>query len=217
MKKIDLIYKELSESYKDLKTPSVTQISKSNKKNPFTVLISTIISLRTKDEVTLKSSEKLFEKADTPYKMILLTEKEIEELIYPAGFYRNKAKTILEISKKLINDYNGKVPSSIDELLKFKGVGRKTANLVLVEGFGIDAICVDVHVHRICNRLGILSTKNPDETEIVLRKILPKKYWINFNEILVAYGQKICRPVSPFCSKCKLESYCEKNNVIRRR
>ncbi len=217
MKKIDLIYNILSEEYKNLKTPSVTQISKSNKKNPYKILVGTIISLRTKDEVTLKSSKRLFEKADTPEKMLKLSEEEIQKLIYPAGFYRNKSKTILEISRKLIDEYEGKVPSNLDELLKFKGIGRKTANLVLVEGFGIDAVCVDVHVHRICNRLGILKTKTPDETEMVLRKILPKKYWIDFNEILVAYGQKICRPVSPYCSKCKLDLYCEKINVDKRR
>jgi endonuclease-3 len=217
MKNIDLIYKILKETYKNLKQPSVTQISKNTKKNPYKVLISTIISLRTKDEVTLRASEKLFSVANNPYEMIKLKNEEIEKLIYPAGFYRNKAKTILEISLKLIKEYDAEVPSNIDELLKFKGVGRKTANLVLVEGFGIDAVCVDIHVHRICNRIGLVKTKNPNETEFALRKTLPKRYWIDFNEILVAFGQKICCPVSPYCSKCPLDNYCKKMNINKRR
>ena len=213
---IDLIYNILEEEYERLEKPSVTAIAE-KKRDPFRVLVSTIISLRTKDEVTIAASERLFAIADTPESILELDTETMEKLIYPAGFYRNKTKTIKDISEILINKYESKVPSDIDELVKLKGVGRKTANLVLVEGFQLPAVCVDIHVHRIFNRLGYLSTKDPDKTEMILREKLPQKYWIKLNEMLVTYGKFICRPVSPFCSACKLSECCGKVGVTTRR
>lgn len=212
---IDKLFLLLESEYKRFETPSVTKIANLIKSNPFVVLISTLISLRTKDEVTLKASERLFSRADNPFDMLKLSTDEVERLIYPAGFYRKKSLLILDISKYLVENYQGRVPNSIDELLKIKGVGRKTANLVLVEGFGIPAICVDTHVHRIMNRMGLVNTKNPDETEMVLRDKLPVKYWIKWNEYLVAYGQNVCKPISPLCSTCKLSDFCAKINIKR--
>lgn len=178
-------------------------------KNPYLVLIFCILSLRTKDQTTYPAALRLFELAKTPQEMILQKEEDIAKAIYPVGFYKNKAKQILELSKEIIEKYNGMVPSNIDELCKFKGVGRKTANLTLAKGFGIPAICVDVHVHRICNRLGYVKTKTPDETELVLRKQLPKDLWLDVNTILVTFGQNICKPIKPLCEKCKIKKYCD--------
>lgn len=160
-----------------------------NTHDPFRILISTIISLRTKDQVTTEASKKLYAIADTPEKIAKLSVAQIEKLIYPAGFYRNKARQIKEICQILIDKYNSSVPATMEELLTFKGVGRKTANLVLALGFNIPAICVDTHVHRITNRLGYVKTPNPEKTEFALRKKLPKKYWIKINTLLVAFGQ----------------------------
>jgi endonuclease-3 len=187
------------------------------KGDPFRVLIACIISLRTKDEVTAESAGRLFARADTPGAMLKLRANTIAKLIYPAGFYNTKGKTIREICRRLIEDYGGEVPDELDELLKFKGVGRKTANLVIGEGFGKPAICVDTHVHRITNRWGYVKTKTPDQTEMVLREILPKKHWIPINSLLVTYGQKLCKPISPLCSQCKMESYCPRIGVERSR
>jgi len=212
---IDKLFLLLESEYKRFETPSVTKIANLIKSNPFAVLISTLISLRTKDEVTLKASERLFSRADNPFDMLKLSTDEVERLIYPAGFYRKKSLLILDISKYLVENYQGRVPNSLDELLKIKGVGRKTANLVLVEGFGVPAVCVDTHVHRIMNRMGLVNTKNPDETEMVLRDKLPVKYWIKWNEYLVAYGQNVCKPISPLCSTCKLSDFCAKINIKR--
>ncbi len=206
----------LEKEYPKWNAPVVTLLAH-HTKDPYKVLISTIISLRTKDEVTAKASERLFKLADNPYDMVKLSEEEIAKAIYPAGFYKNKAKTILEVSKTLIEKYNGKVPDKLEELLKLKGVGRKTANLVLSLGFNKPAICVDIHVHRICNRLGFVKTKTPEETEFELMKKVPKKYWSKINDLLVAFGQTICKPVSPLCSKCPVEKYCEKVGVDRHR
>ncbi len=214
-KKIENIIRVLRRECKKFKEPIVTTISK--KKDPFKVLIGTVLSLRTKDDVTHKASERLFEKASTPYEIIKLSPEEIEKLIYPVGFYKRKAKNIIEISKILIEKYNGNVPDSIDELLKLPGVGRKTANLVITLGYGKLGICVDTHVHRISNRLGIVKTKTPEETEFALRKILPKKYWIEYNDLLVTWGQNICTPISPKCSICKISPYCEKIGVVKHR
>jgi endonuclease-3 len=189
------------------------------KKDPFKILVSCILSTRTKDEITEKATKKLFKMADTPYKIAKLSLKHIQKLIYPVGFYRNKAKIILDLSKKIIKDFKGKVPSSKEELLKLKGVGEKCANLVLGLGFKIPSICVDTHVHRISNRLGWVKTKIPSATEKCLKKIIPKKYWIKLNTLLVAFGQNICKPVSPFCSKCKIDknNLCPKRQVKRKR
>ncbi|MBW1846739.1 MAG: endonuclease III [Deltaproteobacteria bacterium] len=185
--------------------------------SPFEVLITTILSLRTKDDVTAKAAKKLLAVANTPDRMVTLSEKEIETLIYPAGFYPTKAKRIKQISKIIIDTYKGITPDDLDELLKLPGVGRKTANLVLIEGFKKNAICVDTHVHRISNRVGLVTTKTPDKTEFALRKSLPEKYWIQYNEILVAFGQIICRPVSPICSRCPVEHMCPRINVLKSR
>ena len=172
------------------------------------MLVSTILSLRTKDEVTAQAAARLFEKARTPESLIVLGEERTARLIYPVGFYPTKARRLMEISRILIDHYKGQVPDTMEALLALPGVGRKTANLVLVEGFGIPAICVDTHVHRISNRIGYVKTKTPEQTEMVLRKKLPKKHWVNYNELLVAFGQVICRPISPFCSKCPVSKMC---------
>ncbi len=192
-------------------TPAVTQVS--FRKDPFEILISTILSLRTKDAVTLAASERLFRLARTPQKMMNLSPQKIAEAIYPVGFYKTKAERIPEICRVLVENYKGKVPSDLDELLKLKGVGRKTANLVLTLGFRKLGICVDTHVQRISNRLGYVKTKTPEQTEFALRRILPKKYWIPFNDFLVAFGQTLCRPVSPWCSRCPVEEHCDKVGV----
>lgn len=202
----------LKDHLKD-KVPAITELSKKKGKDPFLILIGTILSLRTKDETTDKAMEKLFKKAGTPEEILKLNNDEIERLIYPVGFYRNKAKTIKEISKTIIEKYNGRVPDELEELLKIKGVGRKTANLVITEGYGKQGICVDTHVHRISNRLGVVNTKNPHETEFALRKVLPKKYWIIYNSLLVTFGQTICKPVSPHCTICPLNHICKKAGV----
>ncbi|MCL2264947.1 MAG: endonuclease III [Treponema sp.] len=202
--------------------PSVTTVAEHYKKNTdidraWAVLISTIISLRTKDEVTLLASRRLLEKAGNPAKLCAMRQSVIEKLIYPAGFYRNKAASLKKIAAILIDKYDGKVPSNMDELLALPGVGRKTANLVLSEAFDLDAICVDIHVHRISNRCGWLKSGDPEETEMILREILPRKYWKRINYLLVLYGQKLCRPVSPFCSICVIKKYCACNGVEKSR
>ncbi len=215
-KNVDFIVETLKKELQKFGVPVVTKVAK-EKKSPYRVLISTLLSLRTKDETTLKASRRLFEKADTPEKMIKLSKEEIEKLIYPVGFYHRKAEQILNISKILIEKYGGKVPDELDELLKLPGVGRKTANLVLNEGFGKLGICVDTHVHRISNRLGLVKTKNPTETEFALQKVLPKKHWIIFNTLLVTLGQNICTPISPKCSQCPLQKICPKIGVKKHR
>lgn len=189
-------------------TPSVTFL-KVHGATPFKILISTVISLRTKDEVTLAAAQRLFKLAETPKDMLRLGEKRIAETIYPAGFYNVKSRNIIEISRSLIDEYEGIVPDTIDELVKLKGVGRKTANLVVSLGYDKPAICVDTHVHRISNRLGYVKTKTPDDTESALRKKLPQKYWNEYNDLLVTYGQNICRPVSPKCEICNVRKMCD--------
>jgi endonuclease-3 len=179
--------------------------------------MATILSLRTKDEVTAEAAGRLFDLADNPGDMIKVEADKIQEAIYPVGFYRNKTENIINISQTLLDEYGGKVPHDRESLLKLKGVGRKTANLVLSQGFGKPAICVDVHVHRISNRLGIVDTKKPEETEKSLEEKVPKKCWADINEFLVAFGQTICRPTSPFCSKCPVYEYCERNGVGKSR
>jgi len=196
--------------------PVVTLTAVSSK-SPFRVLVSTVLSLRTKDETTAEASARLFREASTPRTMLDLGEKRVRDLIYPVGFYRVKAQNIIGICEKLIDEYDGRVPDSVDELLEFRGVGRKTANLVLSLGYGKPAICVDIHVHRISNRWGYVDTKNPYETEMALREKLPRRYWIEYNSLLVALGQQICRPLSPLCSRCPVSGYCAKRGVSRSR
>lgn len=197
-------------------TPSVSQIAEQNR-DPFRVLISTMISLRTKDSVTLAASNRLFERASGPDELAALTAAEIADLIYPAGFYRTKAGNLKRTSEIMVEKYGGAVPADREGLLSFPGVGRKTANLVLNLGFGIDAVCVDTHVHRISNRLGWVETKTPDETETALMEVLPKRYWIEINELLIRFGQKTCTPVSPFCSRCPLAEECPRRGVTAHR
>jgi endonuclease-3 len=196
--------------------PSVSQVAYESP-SPYRILISTVISLRTKDEVTLKAAEKLFERAPDPEKLASLTEKEIQSLIYPAGFYKNKAKHLKKIAQILITQHNSRIPDDQEALLALPGVGRKTANLVLNLGFGIRAICVDTHVHRVSNRMGWVNTKTPEQTEFALMEILPGKYWIEINELLVRFGQNICTPVSPYCSSCPVYSECRRVGVTRSR
>lgn len=206
----------LRNEYLQWQKPAVTVVAE-GESNPFKVLISCIISLRTKDDVTARASARLFKKADQPVEMQQLSVEEIASLIYPAGFYRVKAEQILAISHLLVEKYDGKVPDEIEELLLFKGVGRKTANLVLTLGFGKHAICVDTHVHRICNRWGYVHTTTPEQTETALRDKLPMEYWIEINDLLVAFGQNQCVPVSPRCSTCKLFSHCQRVGVEKYR
>lgn len=179
-------------------------------KDPYLVLIACILSLRTNDRTTYPATLRMLKLAKTPQDMMEVNIEDLEKAIYPVGFYKNKAGQIIELSKVLVEKYNGKVPCDIDELCKFRGVGRKTANLVLSEGFNTPAICVDVHVHRIFNRLGYVKTKTPEETEFVLREKLPQKYWIPINSLLVTHGQNVCKPIKPLCSKCPIEKYCAK-------
>ncbi|MDA3940888.1 MAG: endonuclease III [Spirochaetia bacterium] len=204
-------WKNLIESLRivaeNVETPTVFDFSYRNS-TPFQILISTIISLRTRDLVTFSSSEKLFDKAPDPQSILKIDTKEIAQLIYPAGFYKRKAENIKQISKILLDKYEGLVPRNLEALLELPGVGRKTANLTLGLSYRIPALCVDTHVHRIPNRMGLIETKTPEKTEFALTKILPKKYWIEINELLVAFGQTICTPVSPKCSECPFKADC---------
>ena len=207
--------KKLKKAVRKFRTPSVTVIAKKN--DPFTVLVSCIISLRTRDEVTELASTRLFALAKLPAELLELSNAKIEKAIYPAAFYRNKTKSLKELCQVLVKEYSGKVPDKLEQLLKLKGVGRKTANLTLILGHNKLGICVDIHVHRISNRWGYVKTKSPDETEMVLREILPKRFWKGYNDWLVSFGQNLCKPVSPFCSSCPVEDQCPKIGVNRSR
>ncbi len=206
------VVKNIKEQMKGFPDPSVTLVGK-RWKSPFLVLISCIMSLRTKDETTLPASERLFKLADTAPRILNLTARQIEKAIYPVGFYKTKAKTILGICRDIIEKFNNKVPREIDVLLRMKGVGRKTANLVLTEGYGILAMCVDTHVHRISNRFGYVQTKKTNDTEWALREKLPEKYWNEYNAMLVMWGQNVCRPISPLCSICSVKQFCAQMGV----
>lgn len=205
----------LREEVRQWEVPIVTQMAV--EPDPFKILISTVLSLRTKDEVTAIASERLFALAETPEQMLQRSQEEIANAIYPVGFHRTKAENILGICRDLLEQYDGKVPDNIDDLLTFKGVGRKTANLVVTLGYGKPGICVDTHVHRITNRWGYVDTRTPEQTESALREKLPAEYWIEINDLLVAYGQNLCRPISPFCSRCRLKPYCERVGVEKSR
>ena len=193
-------------------TPIVTIYSE-QRASPYLILISTLLSLRTQDKTTAEGSVRLFALARTPEAMVRLSPSKIEKAIYPVGFYRNKARTILDVSRRLLDEHGGEVPDSVDELVKFKGVGRKTANLVVTLGHGKPGICVDTHVHRITNRWGYVQTKTPDQTETVLREILPRRYWMVINDWLVTWGQNVCKPISPHCSTCPLDPHCPRHGV----
>jgi len=185
------------------------------RRDPFRVLIACLLSLRTKDETTGPAAARLFALADTPEAMRRLPAKRIERAIFPVGFYRTKARVVLGVCRDLLERFGGQVPDDIDRLLTLKGVGRKTANLVVTQGFNKPGICVDIHVHRISNRLGYVKTKNPTETETALRKRLPRRYWIGYNDLLVSFGQNICHPVSPRCSECPVRPRCARVGVTR--
>ncbi|MBI4828847.1 MAG: endonuclease III [Nitrospinae bacterium] len=200
---------------KQWREPVVTTYSRANKRPAFHVLISCLLSLRTRDEQTAAASARLFAAARTPEAIANLPVPLIEKLIYPVGFYRTKAKTLVAVCRTLLEQHGGKVPAGIDELVKLKGVGRKTANLVVTLGYGKPGICVDTHVHRICNLWGYVKTKTPDQTETALREKLPREYWIEFNDLLVTFGQNLCKPVSPFCSRCRLAFMCPRIGVAR--
>ena len=195
--------------------PVVGVVAEEN--DPFLVLVSTILSLRTRDAVTSAASQRLFRLARTPKAMLALPPKTLERAIYPVCFYRVKTETLRGVCRDLLDRYGGKVPSELDELLTLKGVGRKTANLVVTLGFRKPGICVDIHVHRISNRLGYIRTKTPDESEAALRARLPRRYWMTYNDLLVPYGQRLCTPVSPWCSLCKLRPWCSRRTVTRSR
>jgi len=184
---------------------------------PWAILVSTILSLRTKDDVTRVTSKRLLEKAPNPRALLDLPVEEIARLAYPAGFYRTKAASLAKIAAILLEKYDGAVPADLDALLELPGVGRKTANLVITEAFGMYGICVDIHVHRISNRAGWVSTPTPEKTEFALREKLPKKHWRTINNLLVLYGQNLCRPQSPFCSRCVIKEHCLRLGVERSR
>ena len=204
----------LQEQVRSLELPWLENMAKKSlSRDPFKVLISCILSLRTQDKTTGIASGKLFSLAPDMKTMSKLPVKAIEKAIYPVGFYKTKAERIKDICNVLIGKYNSSVPDDIDELLTLKGVGRKTANLVVTLGYGKPGICVDTHVHRITNRWGYVKTKTPEKTEFALREKLPEKYWLEINGMLVAFGQGICRPISPLCSRCGINRYCEKHGV----
>jgi endonuclease-3 len=216
LRDIDAIVETLRRATATMTVPIVTEVSRA-RRNPFEILISTLLSLRTKDDTTRAASERLFARARTPETLLALDEEEIASLIFPVGFYKTKARRIKEVCAELLARYQGQVPDDLDELLTLKGVGRKTANLVITLGFNKEGVCVDTHVHRISNRLGLVTTKTPDHTEAALRKTLPKEYWIEFNDLLVTWGQNVCRPQSPFCSKCAIAEHCRRVGVQRSR
>ena len=213
---IERVLETVREVVDNWRKPVVTEIALAGR-DPYKILISTLLSLRTKDETTAAASARLFELADNPRAMRALGRRRIAKAIFPVGFYNIKARTICEICTVLLESYDGRVPDELDALLALKGVGRKTANLVLTLGFGKPGICVDTHVHRITNRWGYVKTPNPDATEMALRASLPPQYWIPINDWLVSYGQRICRPVSPLCSQCQLAGDCRREGVARHR
>jgi endonuclease-3 len=215
MDKILQTIRLIEKQIETFRAPAVTQVSW--RKDPYLILVSCILSLRTKDNTTIEASKRLFKVADTPRKMLKLSEKRLQKIIYPVGFYRNKSRVILELSRRIIRDYQGKVPDTLEELLKFKGVGRKTANLVLGLGYNVASICVDTHVHQISNRLGWVKTGNPHQTEEALARIIPKRLWIDLNTALVTFGQNICVPISPYCSRCYVRKLCKRVGVIKSR
>jgi endonuclease-3 len=186
-------------------------------RDPFRVLVACILSLRTQDTTTGPAAARLFALADTPAAMLKLAPRQIERAIYPVGFYRTKARVIRAICRDLLERFGGRVPDEIDDLLTFTGVGRKTANLVVTMGYGKPGICVDTHVHRISNRLGYIKTRNPEETEQALRRQLPRRYWIGYNDLLVSFGQNVCTPISPRCSRCPVRALCARVGVTSSR
>jgi endonuclease III len=214
---LNKILRTLKKEIQKWKVPAVGIVAENAADRPFETLVSTILSLRTKDEVTESASRRLLARAHTPESLVSTPVEEIERLIYPAGFYHTKARHLIQMCRIILQKHGGKVPRNMDELLALPGVGRKTANLVLTVGFGDYGICVDTHVHRISNLWGYVAAKTPDETEFALRKKLPKRHWKTFNDILVSFGQNLCVPVSPWCSKCPVAGYCPRIGLKRSR
>jgi endonuclease-3 len=213
---IDRFVAALTQANAQRRAPVITFIANRGA-TPFEILVSTLLSLRTKDEVTAVAAARLFAEARTPQGLVALGEKEVARLIYPVGFYPTKAGRLIEISRILLAEYQGMVPDRMEALLNLPGVGRKTANLVLLEGFDRPAMCVDTHVHRISNRIGYVHTRTPEQTEMALRRKLPRRHWRRYNELLVAFGQTVCKPVSPFCSRCPVSEMCPRAGVLRSR
>lgn len=209
---ISNILRMLKEYIRQFSDPAVERVGH---RDPFRVLVSGIISARTKDNVTRAAAKRLLDVVKSPYDLVKIGEDMIAELIYPTGFYRSKAKSLTELSKTLIDRFKGQVPDNIDELLSLKGVGRKIANLTIILGFDKYGICVDTHVHRIVNRWGYLETRTPLETEMMLRKSLPKKHWKEINRILVTFGKNVCKPIGPLCRICPISVFCEKRIVTK--
>ena len=214
---VERVLRILKREIKQWKVPAVGVIADCAVDRPFETLVSTILSLRTKDKVTEAASRRLLGRATSPEKLAELTEAEIAELIYPVGFYRTKARNLKKTCAILVRDYGGEVPRSMEALLELPGVGRKTANLVLTVGFGDYGICVDTHVHRISNLWGYVQTRTPEETEFALREKLPRRHWKTLNDILVTFGQNLCLPVSPWCSKCPIAQLCPRIGLKRSR
>jgi endonuclease-3 len=212
---LDWLARELTKAREAVRPTTLAQVER--RRDPFRLLVACVISLRTKDEVTAQASARLFAVASTPQKLSGISQRRIAKLIFPAGFYNTKAKQIREISRRIARDHGGQVPADREALLALPGVGRKTANLVLGLGFGIPAICVDTHVHRISNRLDLVRTKTPEQTEHALEKVLPQSLWIEINDLLVTFGQNVCHPTSPRCSICPLATRCPRVGVTRSR
>ena len=211
------VLESICDAVEDIKQPMIPELVEEYGRDPFLVLVGCLLSLRTKDEVTIIACRRLFSHALAPVAMIGLKPEEIEGLIYPVGFYRKKAKLLITVSTELIERFDGKVPETQSELLSIKGIGRKTSELVRGEGFGFPAICVDTHVHRIANRIGLVDTASPNGTETELKKILPESEWNTCNRVIIPFGKKICTPISPFCSKCPLSGTCAKKGVKKSR
>lgn len=212
---VDGLLQTLQASLQGTVATTLSQVEQT--RDPFRLLVACVISLRTKDQVTAQASARLFAVASDAQSLARLPPEQIAALIYPAGFYRTKGRQLQKLAQMLVERWGGRVPESREELLSLPGVGRKTANLVLGLGFGIPAICVDTHVHRIANRLGLVQTRRPEETETALEQVLPSEWWIPINDVLVTFGQEVCTPVSPRCSRCPVSSRCAKIGVNRQR
>ncbi|HEV2916891.1 MAG TPA: endonuclease III [Candidatus Babeliales bacterium] len=217
LERIESIVQMLRIATRHMPPPAAQAVVSRFGRDPFLILISCLLSLRTRDTVSFPASCRLFEYAKTPEDILKISIARIEKIIYPVGFYKRKARTLHSVCQELLEQFEGKVPHTQQELLSLNGVGPKTANLVLAEGFNIPALCVDTHVHRISNRLGIITTKTPKETEAALQKVLPRKYWIEWNKLLVMWGQNICVPISPFCSQCAIFDWCQRRGVTKSR
>lgn len=207
----------LKKHFNYTKRTTLNRMRGEKKPDAFKILISCLISLRTKDEITERISRELFKIADTPNKIAIISTEKLEKIVFSSGHYKKKTQTLKHVSKEILERFNGKVPSDKEELMSIKGIGPKTANIVLNFAFGKQVLPIDTHCHRVPNRLGWVKTKTPEQTEKELEKILPKKYWNEFNGIFVLFGRTICVPISPFCSKCPIEKYCPKINVKKER